>query len=888
MAKNKKLTIITTHINADYDALGSMLAAQKLYPGSVLVFPRFNEKNLRNFFIQSMGYLFNVADIKKIDLDRIERLVLVDTRQPGRIGDLAAVAERKDVKVDIYDHHPPMANDIKGDHEVLELTGSTVAILAEIINKKGIDISADEATVMSLGIYEDTGSFTYSSTTVKDFTSAAFLLSRGTNLNIVSQMTAREINSQQVGLLNDLILAALHNNINGIDIVLSSVVTDVYIPDIAFLVQKMMNMERLDVIIAIVQMEHKIYVVARSRLPEVDVGSVLAPIGGGGHASAAAAVVRGKTIAQVEQRLFQILFEKVKPARTAKNIMSTPPISIPADVSCRDAGDLLTRYNINALLVIKRGKSKESRNNLLGFISRQVVEKALFHKLGDAPVTDYTTTEIATVGLDADISEIQQKIIEHKQRILPVVDNNDIIKGVITRTNLLEILIKKTINKTHKLPGEADRNINARTRNIVKFMRERLPEHIFNMLETIGRTAHEAGCRAFVVGGFVRDLFLYKKNDDIDIVIEGDGIEFAKQYAKSIGGRVHYYKKFGTAIITLPDGFKIDVASARLEYYKFPAALPTVEMSSIKMDLFRRDFTINTLSIQLNPGKFGTLIDFFSGQRDIKDKTVRVLHNLSFVEDPTRVFRAIKFEQRYGFTIGRLTSNLIENAVKMEIFKRLSGRRVFSELRQILQEDDPRPAIERLAEYDLLKVIHQTVTLNTNTIQLLNAAKKVLSWYDLLFIEESYSQWMVYFMVLLNRSNRQISDEICKKLELPLELNMLFAKQRIHAEKKLCSLQQSKTVSNSRLYKQLSVFKTESILYMMADAKEERVQKAISSYFTKLRYIKLSITGRDLIDMGLKPGPLFKEILQAVFDAKLNGIVSTRQDELEFASSYVS
>ncbi|WDN88331.1 tRNA nucleotidyltransferase (CCA-adding enzyme) [Desulfosarcina sp. BuS5] len=885
MEKNKKLTIITTHINADYDAMASMLAAQKLYPGSLLVFPRFNEKNLRNFFIQSMGYLFNMADIKSIDVDRIERLVLVDTRQPGRIGDLAVIAEKKEVQIHIYDHHPPMPNDIKGDYEVLELTGSAVAILTEIIKNKGIDISADEATVMSLGIYEDTGSFTYSSTTEKDFLAAAFLISRGANLNIVSQMIAREINSEQVGLLNDLIQAALHNDINGIDIVISSVITDTYIPDIAFLVQKMMNMERLDVIIAIVQMENKIYVVARSRLSEVDVGSILALIGGGGHAYAAAATIRDKTISQIEHQLFELLYKNVKPLMMAKNIMSSPPITIDADISCQDANDLLTRYNVNALLVTKGSPIKTRLNNLVGFISRQVIEKALFHKLGQAPVADYTTTEIAIVDSDADLAKIQEKIIDNKQRILPVVDH-DIIKGVITRTNLLDILVKNSINKTDQLPGKID--VNARTRNVVKFMRERLPERILDILETIGRVVDKTGCKAFVVGGFVRDLFLYKKNEDIDIVIEGDGIAFAKQYSKLVGGRVHYYKKFGTAIITHPDGFKIDVASARLEYYKFPAAMPTVEMSSIKLDLFRRDFTINTLTIQLSPDKFGTLIDFFSGQRDIKDKTVRVLHNLSFVEDPTRVFRAIRFEQRYGFTIGKLTSNLIENAVKMDIFKRLSGKRVFSELRQILQEDDPRPAIKRLAEYDLLKVIHKTIKLNQETVELLNSINNVLSWYDLLYLEESYMQWAVYFLALIRRSNQYVSDEICKKLELPPELNTFLSKKRIYAESSLSLLEKNRVISNSMLYNQLSPLRTELILYMMASAREERIQKAISGYFTKLKYIKISITGKDLINIGLKPGPLFKKILQAVFDAKLNGIVKTRKEELEFLSNYVS
>ncbi len=188
------------------------------------------------------------------------------------------------------------------------------------------------------------------------------------------------------------------------------------------------------------------------------------------------------------------------------------------------------------------------------------------------------------------------------------------------------------------------------------------------MLKRIGEVADEFGYGAYVVGGFVRDLFLYRLDEDVDIVIEGDGIAFAKKYAKLEGARIHTYEKFGTAVIIFSDGYKVDVASARLEYYKFPAALPIVEMSSIKLDLYRRDFTINTLAIQLNRKKFGTLIDFFSARKDIKEKIIRVLQNLSFVEDPTRVFRAIRFEQRFGFTIGKLTNGTYQKCSQHELF----------------------------------------------------------------------------------------------------------------------------------------------------------------------------------------------------------------------------
>lgn len=889
MAKidDKKLTVITTHINADFDALASMLAAQKLYPGSIIVFPGSREKSLRNFFIKSMVYLFNMADIKDIDFSNIKKLVLVDTKQPGRIGKFASILKRSDLEIDIYDHHPAMANDIKGDYEVNRLIGATVSILTAIIKKKGIDLSPDEATILCLGIYEDTGSFTFSSTTEMDFTAAAFLISKGANLDIVSNLIAREISAEQVGLLNDMIQAAMHCNINGIEVVVTCVTTDDYLPDFAFLVHKIVKMENIRAIFALALMGNKIYIVARSRIPEVDVGAILTHFGGGGHSFAASATIRNKTLTQTEHELIENLYKSIKPKRWIKDLMSSPPITIKSDVSCRDANNFLTRYNVNALLVTDKAEDDGSRERLVGFITRQVIEKALYHKLDYVQVKEYMTTELSVVGSYADLPEIQEKIIGNKQRILPVVDDG-VIKGVITRTDLLNVLVRQTQDSTTGLLDRKAETVHARTRNVVRFMNERISERLMNILKTSGEVASEIGHSAYVVGGFVRDLFLYRANEDIDIVIEGDGIAFAKKYAEKFHARIHAHGKFGTAVIIFPDGFKIDVASARMEYYKSPAALPTVEMSSIKLDMFRRDFTVNTLAIHLNLNKFGTLIDFFAAQKDIKGKTIRALHNLSFVEDPTRAFRAIRFEQRFGFTIGKLTSGLINNAVKMDFFKRLSGRRVFNELRQILEEENPVPAVKRLYDYKLLKVIHPSIGINEEVISLLNSVKKVLSWHDLLFLEELYMKWAVYFLVLVRNCDDKTSDEICTRFELSPRQKIIICKERFRADKCLLALERTGSVKDSFLYKQIYGFKTELILYMMAVTKQNRIKKSISRYFTNLRYVSTSVTGKQLIKMGLKSGHIYREILEAVLYAKLDGKLKTANDELIFARDYVS
>jgi tRNA nucleotidyltransferase (CCA-adding enzyme) len=579
-----------------------------------------------------------------------------------------------------------------------------------------------------------------------------------------------------------------------------------------------------------------------------------------------------------------MLYSLVRPRRLAADIMSAPAISIGIDLTCGRANEMLNRYNVNALLVMR--SLADDRQQLVGYITRLVIEKALHHQLETAAVSEFMTTDIATVSPGADLEEIQDKIIGHKQRILPVVENDD-VRGVITRTDLLNLLVRRYNRSVKPNKNGETLTVHARTRVVAKFMRERLSARIIQILRDIGATAEDIGLNAYVIGGFVRDLFLYRPNEDVDVVIEGDGIAFARRYARKVGARLHTHAKFGTAVVIFENGFKIDVASARMEYYKFPAALPTIEMSSLKLDLYRRDFSINTLCIHLNPAKFGTLIDFFSAQKDLKEKTIRVLHNLSFVEDPTRAFRAIRFEQRFGFTIGKLTANLIQNAVRMDFFKRLSGKRVFTELRQILAEDNPGPAVVRLQDYELLKVVHPSIELTPSMISLFSSIRKVVSWYDLLFIEESYKKWSVYFLGMIRSCDLETTRDICRHFELPPRVQLLFTEGRFAADRCLNSIERTLPSENSRLYRKLVAFRIELILYMMAAAKTEKVRKSISHYCVHLRFIRPILKGQDLKSMGLAPGPRYRLILDELLNARLNGQVESREDEVILARQLI-
>jgi tRNA nucleotidyltransferase (CCA-adding enzyme) len=865
-APARTLEVITTHLNADFDAMASMVAAKKLYPEALLVFPGSQERNLRDFFIRSSFYFLDFARMKQAPVEEIKRLILVDTRQASRIGKFAEAAASGDVDIHIYDHHPDSPDDVHGSLEVVKPLGSTTAILTRIIRERQISLTPQEATIMALGIFEDTGSFTFGSTTPEDFEAAAHLVRQGADLKVVSEIITRELDAEQVALLNDLLEHSSSFHVDGIEVVLARATAPQYVADFAVVAHKLMDMENIQVLFALAQMEERVFVVGRSRLPEVNVADILAELGGGGHSYAASATIKDEPLAQVEEKLRQAIQAKVQPERRAREIMSFPVKWVAPEATLEGAEVLLNRYNINALPVIADGQ-------LLGLISRQTVEKGIFHGLEHHPVNDYMSTPVATVTPEANLAEIRERLVINKQRLLPVVAADGEVLGVISRTDLLHLLIAVDEDTQWSQP--------LRKKNIAGLVRERLPEKIRLILEQVGQVAAELGFHAYGVGGFVRDLLLKHVNLDIDIVIEGDAIVFARRFASRYGGRSREFQKFKTAVLIFPDGFKIDVATARTEYYEAPGALPIVEYSSIKMDLYRRDFTINTLALALNPGEFGTLLDFFGAQRDLKERVLSVLHNLSFVEDPTRVFRAIRFEQRFAFRIRKLTANLINNAVKNNFFDRLSGARLFTELRLILQEENPIPAIARLAEFSLLKAVHPRLTFDAGTRSMLERVQAVLSWYDLLYLEEKFERWQVYFLGLVEPLTTDELREMVSRFRIPPKLAAALITGKEGADQALVRLYRYGEPKRPQLYRLLSPLGTEYLLYMTAKSRQEPSRRAISLYFTHLKHLKPELKGRDLLDLGYPPGPRIKEILDRLLEARLNEEVKTKEEELE-------
>ncbi|PKN09472.1 MAG: polya polymerase [Deltaproteobacteria bacterium HGW-Deltaproteobacteria-8] len=871
-------TVITAHANADFDALAAMIAASRLYPDAVLIFPGSQEKNLRNFYIQSTTYLFNFKHFKDIDPEAVELLVVVDTRQKSRLPHIAPLLDMPGIKIHVYDHHPDTDEDLQADFSRVENWGSTTTILAHEMMAKNVLPNIEEATVLGLGIFEDTGSFSFASTTPEDFNAAAWLRKNGMDLDVISDLLARDLSSEQITILSALIESAKIHDFHGIEVVISEVTTEDFVSDFAYLVHKYIDMENVRVMFALGRMHDRIHLVARSRTAEVNVGHICTYFGGGGHGYAASATIKDKTLSQVRDELLALLYSHINPQLVAETLMSTPPVTIESDRSMADAAELMTRFGLKGVPVVAPGTMR-----CVGLMERKISDKAISHGLGGAALGVYMLAEYEQVAPEADLYQVMEIIIGKRQRLLPVIRGDEVV-GVVTRTDLVNQMVEQSARISEVvLPDRM------KERNIRPIMRTRLPGSVIALLEQAGHLGQQMGYKVYAVGGFVRDILIARPNLDIDLVVEGDGIQFARELAALRQGRVKEHLKFKTAVVVFPDGQRIDVATARLEYYEYPTALPTVELSSIKMDLYRRDFTINALALQLNPGDFGKLMDFFGAQRDIKEKIIRVLHSLSFVEDPTRILRAIRFEQRFNFRIDGQTHRLIKNAVQLKLFHKLSGSRLTHELQLIVDEDNVLECLNRLHELKLMAAIHPLLALDAERMRVLSEVHKVHTWYKLLYLEPKANSWRLFMLGLTMGLERDQLELVCQRLRYPERELREFLGLRDQLGDALAKLMvwQDGQSALSEIYFTLAPLSVEAVLFLMARSRREAIRKNISLFLTRLRTQEMFIDGSDLKALGLQSGPVFAHILRKVRAALVDGEAITREKQLELAKSLI-
>ncbi len=882
------MDLITTHLNADFDGLASMVAARKLYPGAVLAFPGGAQEAVRNFLA---AHEVNISRLKDVAFDQVRRLILVDVEEPDRLGPLKVLSSRADVEVHIYDHHGVIESG-EGSRSPqwplvtqrdVQAVGATTTLLIERLKEQNIAVTASEATILALGLYEETGSFTYPSTTPRDVEAAVFVLRAGADLNVVAETLRHPLDPELIALLNDLLQSGKVYYLEGRKILMASSTYDLYRGDLAEAVQRLAELEGLDAVIAAIGLDEKVEIIGRSRRPEIDVAWIAREFGGGGHAVAAAASVKGRTLVEVREQLNSLLIQRYRPALSAREIMTTPVKSIAGDATISEAERTMTTYGVNVLPVM------DKQERYVGILSREIVQKALFHRLGDQPIGDFARSDQYHAYPDTPFHEIEARMIELNQRFVPVLLGEKAV-GVITRTDVLRSLHDDVLADARAMPKSLmglEALGGVRRRDVAGLLRDRLPPAMVHVLRTAGELAERLGCSAYVVGGFVRDLLLDLDNLDVDLVVEGDGIAFARALARDNGGRVTVHERFGTAMVLFPDGFKLDVATARTEYYEYPTALPTVEQSSIKKDLYRRDFTINTLAVRLNPLVFGQLLDFYGGQRDLKERIIRVLHSLSFVEDPTRVFRAIRFELRFGFRLGKETLALIKGAVKMELFHRLSGQRLLDELRCVFSERTPRHAVRRLADLDLLRFIHPKLVWSNRLDRRLIEVEEALDWYRLSCLDRALSRWLVYAMALAEVLPEPAVQDLLARFPVAERERRAITAARFTTRHVCRQLSRRSPLRPSETVRLLAGLSDEVLVFLLAKNASESAKRQIVAYLTTYRTIKPALTGTELKTLGVPAGPQYSKILTRLTQARLDGEVTSETEERELVKQIV-
>lgn len=876
-------TLITCHSNADFDALAAMCAAALIYGPCDVLFPGTQEANLQTFYQElkerpgaAPGCTF--LDDRVPDFSKYGRLVAVDTRRRSRLRHVWPLLDNPGTRIEVWDHHPETSDDVHAHVCHAEICGAVTTLLIEEIQKLNIAVPRETATVLGLGIYSDTGSFSFSSVTQRDFAAAGWLLGRGMDINIISEKTAFSMTKEHIRALNALLESAQTYHINGADVVLAEATLDSYLDDFAFLAHKMMEMEKFDILFAIGRMDDRIQIVARSRSHAVNVGAVCAAFGGGGHAYAASASVRDKTLSEVRDGILTQLYLQEEGEKTARDYMSQPAIGIEEGHTIAEADELMLHFGLKTMPVFA-----PMTRRCTGLIDSQITQKAISHGLAGAPLTDYMRRNLKTLPVTATLRDITTVIVGARQRLVPIVSGGSSVVGVVSRTDLINIFAQEPgrMNPTDRAP---------KSRNMGRTMRDRLPKDVLDILEKAGALGRSRQTPVYVVGGFVRDLLLKTPNHDIDLVVEGDGIGFARAFAGVLGGRVRVHKKFLTSVVIFPGtGGKeerVDVATARLEYYESPAALPTVEHSSIKMDLYRRDFTINALAIRLDCEPMGEIVDFFGGQKDIRDRVIRVLHTLSFVEDPTRCLRAVRFEQRYHFRIGPATEKLIKNDVSLKLLDKLSPSRLFNEFEHICAEETAILCIRRLHELGILQAIHPQLSINPDRKEMLIRTAKVMAWYRLLYIDEEMRPWLVYFLVLCSSLTYAVTLEVFRRLGIPPALKNEVLGCREKARSLRSSLKRLTATPGFRvgaLCAMLRPLPVEFVLYLMADMEVPETRRALSRYITVWRTEKPGVDGSDLKKLGLAPGPAYGVILQRLLEAKLDGTAASPEEQLALA-----
>ena len=884
--------VILTHEHTDFDALASLLGASLLFPDALPVLPRRLNRNVRDFLTLYKNHFRFITD-RETPKGRVRRAILVDSRSVNWVKGMD-----RNVEFFIIDHHVDEDQPREENNVWSAAVGANTTLLLERLIVADYAPTPVEATLFALGIHEDTGSLTYPSTTHRDARCLAWLLEpqRNVNLEVLSHFLNHPLSEAQRALLDVLIDHSEFLEISGHTVVIAQADARDFREELSALATRLRDFHETDALFLVVNLGDIIQVVARSTTDEIDVGKVAAELGGGGHPRAAAAPIpaRHNKTQIVRDRIVRLVEEICRSAVTVRHIMSAgrPQILSPR-MSIHAAAELMQRYGHEGFPVVER--RPDGREELLGVLTRRETDRALTHELGDQPVSRFMRAGQIFARPDDSVNKLRRLMIDSNWGQIPVVDENDHIIGIVTRTDLIKLWDESSLPEKHA--GEIER-----------LLRTTLQPVPHALLQLIGEEVDRLDFTVYVVGGFVRDLLLNRphlgaQNLDMDIVIEGDAIRFAQRMKDLYGGRIVPHRRFNTAkwllnnndhpvhydqlLARLPQPADsadlpahLDFVSARTEFYTAPTVLPTVETSSIKLDLHRRDFTINSLGVCLNCDRWCELLDFYGGLNDLNRGVIRVLHSLSFVDDPTRILRAIRYEQRFDFTIEPRSLELLQDAV--ELVDRVSGARIKHELERIFQEETPEQALERLVALGVMERIHPSLVVDewVRAKFALLRSRRLHAPPSSALAAEPVER--LYWGLLVFRLSSDIHAVLTERLGLRAEVQRLSAglaliRSRLNALKRT-DLMPSEVVSILE-----KTDETALALARIACSEYPTVVAWLEEYERKWQHVRPELDGHDLAAMGIPKGPVYSRILDTLRAARLDGRVRTREQEMALA-----
>jgi tRNA nucleotidyltransferase (CCA-adding enzyme) len=420
------------------------------------------------------------------------------------------------------------------------------------------------------------------------------------------------------------------------------------------------------------------------------------------------------------------------------------------------------------------------------------------------------------------------------------------------------------------------------TVNIKELMKKTVLPVIWEIMQKAGDAGREFGYQVYATGGIVRDILLGVESLDLDLVVEGDGIALARVLGSFYGQRVRAYEHFGTAEVVF-ERLKVDVATARVEFYEYPAALPRVKSSTLRHDLSRRDFTINAMAIALNGERFGELIDYFGGRQDLAHGLVRVLYKQSFIDDPTRILRAVRFEQRYDFQLEAQTKKFLWEAVRQRVLNRVSNERVWEELKHLFAEQKAGGMLARLNELKVWPALFPGVVYEevASVLEKLPASRKLLRKWDFSNLGEP---WLIYLIAILYNTEHRKAERLCAKYRLSKKQADKVSKT-ILRWREVIALDWSEQADN--LARMLLFVPKEAYPLLLALLEGEGKQKRFCQVLALIRDSRPKVGGEFIKSLGYRPGPVFREVLEAAWQARLEGRVKTKEEEMNFIQEYL-